>query len=94
MKNLEKYRLDTLIRLRESQIENFENFPKEYKFTWKLFWKFILVITTINFTIQMTLLTFYHYNNLTFYLINGSLTVISSIILNFYEFKDKWKIKL
>ena len=64
-------------------------FEKLYNFNWKLFWKVILVITTIIFAIQMTLFTFYQYSNLTFYLINASLTIISSIILNFYKFKEK-----
>lgn len=76
MKTIKEHRLETLEKLRES------------KFNWKLFWKFILAITSIIFAIQMTLLTFYHYNNITFYLINGAIMNISSIILNFYEFKD------
>ena len=88
MKTLKEHRLETLEKLRDLQIGTYENFPKESKFNWKLFWKFILAITSIIFAIQMTLLTFYHYNNLTFYLINGALAVVSSIMLNFYEFKE------
>lgn len=71
-------------------IDTIENFVEKLNnFNWKIFWKVILVITTIIFFIQMTLLTFYHYSNLTFYLINGSLTITSSIILEFYKFKEK-----
>lgn len=69
------------------ETEDFLN--KMNNFNWKLFWKVVLVITTIIFAIQMTMLTFYQYSNLTFYLINGSLTITSSIILNFYKFKEK-----
>ena len=56
-------------------------------FNWELFWKFILVITTLFFMVEVILFTFFKYSDLTMYVINGTLTIISSMILIFYKFK-------